>query len=159
MGLIGPQDLSQGTQRTDTAPAELRSASEASQLQAPVYKLHIGPRSYRLRLAEGEQPDSIFATLPETEGRLAYLLWLPATQRPLEYVYLLPATEGSRSRVVLRPAVRRWLPPRGEIRLEKEDTRTGETQNIEIRLKRCIVGTGETLGMGSIKLGLRHVTV
>lgn len=156
---MGPEDLSQGTQGTDTAPAELRSASEASQPQAPVYKVHIGPRSYRLRLPEGKQPDSIFATLPEVEGHLAYLLWLPPTQRPLEYVYLLPATERNRSRVVLRPAIKRWLPQRGDVRLEREDTRTGETQNVGVRWKRCIVGTGETLGMGSIKLGLRHVTV
>lgn len=141
----------------ELAPGEPRSASEAAQPQPAVYKLHIGPRSYRLRPPADEQPHSIFTSLPEVEGPLAYLLWLSATELPLEFVYLLPATKANRSRVVLQPTIERCLPPLDEVRLEREDTHTGESQSLEIRAKRYTINTEETSSVGSIRLGLRHV--
>lgn len=121
-----------------------------------VYRLHIGPRSYRLR-PDSERPDSVFATLPEIEGPDAYLLMLPVTELPLQCVYLLPATEARRSRVVLRPSIERPLSSPVEIKLEREDIHTGGAQSVDISVGRYSIGTDKTMIVGSIRLGLEYV--
>ncbi|KAG6358830.1 hypothetical protein INS49_012349 [Diaporthe citri] len=148
--------LSQGTQRTDTAPEESLSASDGAQTHPAVFNLHLGPRSYRLRPPVAERPHSIFAPLPEIEGPHAYVLMLAATELPLRYVYLIPATEAHRSRVVLRPVIERPLSPNVKFRLERQDIHTGETKSVGIVVARYNIDTGETRSVGSIRLGLRY---
>lgn len=147
-------NLSRGTQRTDTATRGSRSASEAAQ---PLYKLYIGPVSYRLRSKGAEPSRSIFASPPGIEAPHAYVLYLPASELPLKHVFLIPATEASGYKVVLHPVVTPPLATSSEIRLEGEDTRTGETRSVEINAMRYRIDAGETRSLGSIRVGLRHV--
>lgn len=82
---------------------------------------------------------------------------LPATELPLQCVYLLPATEARRSRVVLRPSVRRPLSSPVEVKLERKDIHTGETQSVETSVGRYSIATDKTMTVGSIRLRLEYV--